>query len=354
MSTLLIMAGGTGGHVYPALAVAERLRGRGVHVVWLGTRAGLEAKAVPAAGFEIEWLSVKGLKGKGWWGMVRTPFLVLLAMAQTVAVLLRRRPALLLGMGGFVAGPGGLTAWLLRRPLVIHESNALAGFTNRLLARLADRVLTGFPDTFAPSGKVVFVGNPVRAAIAAIDPPQQRMAGRKGPLRVLVIGGSQGARVFNEKLPDVFARLAPAERPQIWHQTGRERDAQVRAAYQSAGVSARVDPFIDDMADAYAWADLVVARAGAMTVAEITAAGVAAALVPFPHAADDHQTRNAQFLSNRGAALLVREKDVAARLPGLLRTPRGQLLQMAQQARALARSEATDTVADICMEYLSA
>ena len=338
MSTLLIMAGGTGGHVFPALAVAEQLRGRGV----------------PAAGFEIEWLTVKGLKGKGWWGFVRTPFLVLLAMAQTVGVLLRRRPALLLGMGGFVAGPGGLTAWLLRRPLVIHESNALAGLTNRLLARLADRVLTGFPDTFAARQKTVWVGNPVRKAIAAIDPPRQRMAARQGPLRMLVIGGSQGARIFNEHLPGLVAQLAPGDRPKVWHQTGRERDAQVKAAYRAAGIEARVEPFIDDMAAAYTWSDLVLARAGAMTVAEITAAGAAAVLVPFPYASDDHQTHNARFLSDRKAARTLSEQELVAQLPDLLNTPRAELLAMAERARALARIDATDAVADICMEYLRA
>jgi len=354
MSTLLIMAGGTGGHVYPALAVAEHLRGRGVHVVWLGTRTGLEARAVPAAGFEIEWLTIKGLKGKGWWGLLRTPFLVIWAMLQTIGVLLRRRPALLLGMGGFVAGPGGLTAWLLRRPLVIHESNALAGFTNRWLARLADRVLTGFPKTFAARYKPTWVGNPVRQSIIKLAPPDTRLAGRSGPLRLLVVGGSQGAQVFNSTLPALLARIPTERRPEIWHQCGRDREQAVQKDYQAAGLNARVEPFIDDMAAAYDWADLVLCRAGAMTVSEIAAAGVAAVLVPFPYAADDHQTHNARFLCDQGAAFMVAQQDLDAGLSRVLDKPRNDLIETATRARALARTDATESVADICMEYLRA
>jgi len=354
MSTLLIMAGGTGGHVYPALAVAEHLRGRGVHVVWLGTHAGLEARAVPAAGFEIEWLTIKGLKGKGVWGVLRTPFLVLWAMAQTIGVLLRRRPALLLGMGGFVAGPGGLTAWLLRRPLVIHESNALAGFTNRWLARLADRVLTGFPETFSARFKPTWVGNPVRRSIIDLAAPDQRLAGRNGPLRLLVVGGSQGAQVFNTTLPTLLAQISPEQQPEIWHQCGRDREQAVQQAYQAAGVAARVEPFIDDMAAAYDWADLVLCRAGAMTVSEIAAAGAAAVLVPFPYAADDHQTHNARFLSDQGAAFMVAQQELGHALPHILDKPRKELIETATRARALARIDATESVADICMEYLRA
>jgi len=352
MSTLLIMAGGTGGHVYPALAVAEDLRGRGVNVVWLGTRRGLEARAVPAAGFDIEWITVEGIKGSRWVNLLRAPILIAIAMVQTVAVLLRRRPAALLGMGGFASGPGGMTAWLLRRPLIIHEANAVAGFTNRVLARLATRVLTGFPDTFPGA---TCVGNPVRSEIADLPEPRQRAQDRSGPLRLLVVGGSQGARALNEFVPQCLASLPFSARPQVRHQTGPGNDVTVRAAYQSAGIDAEVEPFIDDMAATYAWADLVLCRAGAMTVAEIAAAGLAAVFVPFPHATDDHQTYNARYLADRGAAFVLSQSELTVeKFAGLLATDREHLTEMAVHARTLARTGATRAVADTCLEYLRA
>lgn len=357
MSLMLVMAGGTGGHVFPALAVASRLRERGVDIVWLGTRDGLEARVVPQAGFDIEWISVRALRGKGLWGMVRMPFLVLTAMAQAAGVVLRRRPNALLGMGGFVAGPGGVVAWLLRRPLVIHEANAIAGFTNHMLSYLADRVLTGFPATFGKRKRIAHVGNPVRAEIAALPDPVQRLAARSGPLRLLVVGGSLGASALNEIVPAAAAGLAPGTL-EIRHQCGRGRGSAVEATYRTLGVEARVAEFIEDMAEAYRWADFVVCRAGAMTVAEIAAAGQAALFVPFPFAVSDHQAANAAYLVERGAALMIRQQELTPeRLREELRTlavDRARVLAMAGKARALAMPNATDAVADVCLRVCHA
>ncbi len=356
MSTLLIMAGGTGGHVFPALTVAEDLRNRGVDVVWLGTKSGLEARSVPAAGFDIEWIHIRGLRGKGVWGLIRTPFLLIVAMLQTVGVILRRRPTALLGMGGFVAGPGGLVAWLLRRPLLIHEANAIAGFTNRVLARLSSRVMSGFPDTFPERIHASYVGNPVRAEIALLPDPTTRMSGRSGKLRLLVVGGSQGARVLNELVPLALEGLDPA--PEVWHQSGFGNVEGVRFAYRQRGISAKIQEFIDDMARAYAWADLVICRAGAMTVAETSAAGVATIFVPFPHAVSDHQTANAQYLSRRDAAILIPQPELTVnRLKDTLlhlTNRRDRLLALAHKARTLAKPDAARRVADTCMEVLGA
>lgn len=356
MSTLLIMAGGTGGHVFPALAVARDLRARGVRIVWLGTRNGLEARTVPAAGFEIEWITIRGLRGKGWWGHIRAPFLILAAMYQAMRVVRRQRPVAMLGMGGFVAGPGGAVAWLLRRPLLIHEANAVAGLTNRLLARLATRVMTGFPGTFANVLGSECVGNPVRPEIAALPAPAERLAERSGPLRLLVVGGSQGARALNRFMPRVVRRLGQAPAVVVRHQAGRGQAEAVVKAYGEGPIT--VTEFIDDMAEAYAWADLVVCRAGAMTVAEVCAAGVAAVFVPFPHAVGDHQTANARYLCDRDAALLMQEaeldEDEFVRLLADLGADHGRLKELATKARAEARPDATQRVADICEETLCA
>ncbi len=356
MSTLLIMAGGTGGHVFPALTVAETLRSRGVNIVWLGTKSGIEARSVPAAGFDIEWISIRGLRGKGLWGLLRMPFLLLTAMLQTTGVILRRRPAALLGMGGFVAGPGGLVAWLLRRPLLIHEANAIAGLTNRILARLGSRVMSGFPDTFPKGVDAEYVGNPIRREIAQLQDPTSRLASHHGELRLLVVGGSQGAKVFNELVPEVVNGLEPM--PEVWHQTGAGNAESVNSAYQRLGLSARVDEFIDDMAQAYGWADVVVCRAGAMTVAEVSAAGVATIFVPFPYAVGDHQTANARYLAKQDAAIVILQQDLTAeRLIETLRHlshERTEIVDMARRARLLARPEAALRVADICMEVLRA
>jgi UDP-N-acetylglucosamine--N-acetylmuramyl-(pentapeptide) pyrophosphoryl-undecaprenol N-acetylglucosamine transferase len=293
---VLIVAGGTGGHVFPALAVASALRERGVEVTWLGTRRGMEAKRVPEAGFPLDWVEVRGLRGKGVVGWLLAPFRLLRALIQALAVMRRRAPDVVLGMGGFVSGPGGLAARLSGRPLVIHEQNAIPGLTNRLLSRLAGRVLVGFPGTFP--GRERHTGNPVRAAIARLPEPAARLAGRSGPMRLLVLGGSQGALGLNRVVPEALAELSPEARPEVWHQAGERHVALAQEEYGQAGVEGRVVAFIDDMSVAYAWADLVLCRAGALTIAELAAAGVGALLVPYPHAVDDHQSANAAFLAD--------------------------------------------------------
>jgi UDP-N-acetylglucosamine--N-acetylmuramyl-(pentapeptide) pyrophosphoryl-undecaprenol N-acetylglucosamine transferase len=294
---VLIMAGGTGGHVFPALAVARLLRERQCEVTWVGTQRGIEARVVPANGFTIEWLSVAGLRGKGILTLLLAPLRLGIALAQALAILRRRRPAVVLGVGGFVTGPGGVAAWLLHRPLVIHEQNAIAGLTNRLLSRLARVVLEGFPNSFPPRARPQCVGNPVRREITALAPPEERLARRGDAVRLLIFGGSLGAARLNDSVPRALAAFAPVARPQVWHQAGERGHAQALETYTRAGVTARVDAFIDDMAAAYAWADLVICRAGALTVSELAAVGLGAILVPFPAAVDDHQTHNARYLT---------------------------------------------------------
>jgi UDP-N-acetylglucosamine--N-acetylmuramyl-(pentapeptide) pyrophosphoryl-undecaprenol N-acetylglucosamine transferase len=352
----LIMAGGTGGHVFPALALARELRARSWRVVWLGTRRGLEARLVPAEQIALEWLSVGGLRGKGVLVWLRAPLKLARALLQAIAVIRRQRPALVIGLGGFVAGPGGVAAWLLRRPLLIHEQNAIAGFTNRCLAHLARRVLTAFPGSFAPQVRTQVVGNPVRREITELPPPPQRFALRQGPIRVLVVGGSQGATRLNATLPYALARATETQPFDVQHQTGERWIDAAKRNYATAGMSARLQPFIEDMAAAYGWADLVICRAGALTVSELAAAGVAAILVPFAAATDDHQTRNASFLVDAGAAVMIPEHELSAeRLAAeLLRLcpGRGHLLAMAERARALARPRAAQDLAEACVELL--
>jgi UDP-N-acetylglucosamine--N-acetylmuramyl-(pentapeptide) pyrophosphoryl-undecaprenol N-acetylglucosamine transferase len=350
-AAIVIMAGGTGGHVFPALAIAARLRERGVAVSWLGTRRGIEAELVPQAGFDIDWISVAGLRGRGLVGWLLAPARLALALVQALAALRRRRPAAVLGLGGFASGPGGVAAWLLAIPLLVHEQNAVPGLTNRLLARLATRVMEGFPGTFPPACGAYPTGNPVRPEIAALPAPESRLADRGGPLRLLVLGGSLGAAALNAAVPVAAARLP--DRLDILHQSGRVKLEATRAAYAEAGVAARVEPFIDDMAAAYRWADLVLCRAGALTVAELAAAGVGAVLVPFPHAVDDHQTANAGYLVAAGAAELLPQSELdgarlAARLEALA-GDRPRLLAMALAARGVARPAATDLVAAHCL-----
>jgi UDP-N-acetylglucosamine--N-acetylmuramyl-(pentapeptide) pyrophosphoryl-undecaprenol N-acetylglucosamine transferase len=349
MRPILIMAGGTGGHVFPALAVARELRAQGAEVVWLGTRRGLEARVVPEAGFPVAWVRVSGLRGKALAQRLLAPFMLGLALLQSLWVLAKLRPAAVLGMGGFVTGPGGLMAWLLRRPLVIHEQNSVAGMTNRWLAPLARQVLVAFPDAL-PGAR--HTGNPVRADIAALPLPEQRLV-RQGAPRLLVLGGSLGAQALNETLPLAIARLPDAARPEVWHQTGLRHLDAGRAAYAAAGVPARVEAFVDDMAAAYGWADLVLCRAGALTIAELAAAGIGAILVPYPHAVDDHQTGNARYLVDQGAALLLPQPELEPeRLRVLLAEllgDRARLLDMARRARALAQPDAARQVAQACL-----
>jgi UDP-N-acetylglucosamine--N-acetylmuramyl-(pentapeptide) pyrophosphoryl-undecaprenol N-acetylglucosamine transferase len=281
------------------------------------------------------------------------------ATFQSLEVIMRRRPMAILGMGGFVAGPGGLMSWLLRKPLLIHEQNAIAGLTNKLLARVADKVMQAFPDTFEKSARVVDSGNPVRQEILALAEPKQRFAHREGRLRLLVLGGSLGAQALNEILPETLAMLPVEQRPEVWHQAGKRNFEAAQQAYKDAGVEARLEAFITDMAEAYGWADVVMCRAGALTVSELAAAGVAAMLVPFPFAVDDHQTANARYLSDNGAALLLQQAELSAErlkeiVSGFMRdcreNNRSELLQMANCARALAKPLAVKQVADLCME----
>jgi len=347
--TIMIMAGGTGGHVFPALAVADALRDAGWRVVWLGARSGMEATLVPARGFEMAWVRFSGLRGKGIAAKVLLPLNLLIAFWQSARAIFAHRPSVVLGMGGYISFPGGMMASLFNRPLAIHEQNSVAGLANRVLAHLADRVLVAFPDTLA---KGEFVGNPVRAEITRIAPPSERFANRSGPLRLLVVGGSLGAAALNDVVPKALAQLAEAVRPVVTHQSGARHIAALRANYETAGVNAVLIPFIDDMAAAYAGADLVICRAGATTVAELAATGVASLLVPFPHAVDDHQTTNARYLVDRGAGLLEQQATLTPeRLAEVLRgLTRERLRDMAERARAAARPDATEAVARACME----
>ena len=351
---ILVMAGGTGGHVYPALAVARALEAHSQQIVWLGTHRGLESKVVPAAGIDIEWISVRGLRRKGVAALVVAPFQLLWALLQALVVILRRRPAAVLGMGGFVSGPGGLAAWLTRRPLVIHEQNAAAGLTNRLLARLARVVLQAFPGSFNSDVNAETVGNPVREDIAAVVPPMDRFATRQGPLRLLVLGGSQGALALNKTVPAALALLDPAQRPVVKHQCGRLTLDTARAAYAEHDVDVELLPFIEDMAAVYAWADLVVCRAGALTVAELCAVGLPALFVPYPAAVDDHQTANARPMADAGAAVIIDESMLSPEvLAGQLRewlASRDALAAKADKARGLAKPRALSRITELCLE----
>jgi UDP-N-acetylglucosamine--N-acetylmuramyl-(pentapeptide) pyrophosphoryl-undecaprenol N-acetylglucosamine transferase len=353
--TALIMAGGTGGHVFPALALARTLRARAWNVVWLGTRAGIEARVVPAEEIPIEWLSIGGLRGKGWLTWLAAPLRLARALFEALAVLRRRRPQVVVGLGGFVSGPGGIAAWLTRRPLLIHEQNAIAGFTNRSLARFAREVLCAFPDAFGAGVEAQVIGNPVRREIAELPPPVERFAGRGSTLRLLVVGGSLGAARLNTVVPHALARLGGAPALDVWHQAGERGHEAARRSYAAVNVRARIAPFIEDMAEAYAWADLVICRAGALTISELAAVGVGAILVPFPAAVDDHQTANARFLVDEDAAVLIADRDLSPeRLEQALRSlcaGRGRLLAMAERARCLARPDATTALAAACERW---
>ena len=348
--TIMIMAGGTGGHIFPALAVADYLRERGWRVIWVGAKAGMEATLVPQRGYEMAWVRLSGVRGKGPVRALTLPFELLAAFWQSVAAIRRHRPRVVLGMGGYVAFPGGMMASLLGKPLVIHEQNSVAGLTNRLLAQVADKVLVAFPGAFGAREAVV-TGNPVRSEIAAVEQPDRRFAGRAGPLRLLVLGGSLGAQALNETVPRAIALIAGPDRPLVTHQSGAAHIDALARDYAEAGVRAELVSFIDDMAARYAASDLVVCRAGAITLAELACAGVASVLVPFPHAVDDHQTRNARFLAERGAALLIPQHELtAAGLADVLRGfTRARALEMARRARELAKPGATRDVAEACI-----
>jgi len=348
--TIMIMAGGTGGHIFPALAVAEVLRQQGWNIVWLGAKAGMEATLVVPRGYTMAWINMSGVRGKGLLRAVTLPLQLLIAFWQSARAIFAHRPNVVLGMGGYVSFPGGMMASLLNRPLAIHEQNSIAGLSNRVLAKLADRVLAGFPDAFA-AARGIWTGNPVRSDIAALPEPAQRYTARSGPLRLTVIGGSLGAQALNSTVPQALALIPQAERPRVTHQSGQRHLADVEQHYREAGVDATLLPFIDNMAAQYAESDLVICRAGASTIAELAAAGIASVLVPFPQAVDDHQTHNARFLSERGAAVLIPQNELTPqKLADLLRTlDRGALLDMAKKARAVAKPDATQTVVDECM-----
>lgn len=355
--SIIIMAGGTGGHIFPALAVADILRSQGWHVTWLGAPHSMEAELVPRHNFDMVRVRFSGVRGKGLLRKLLLPFNLMIALWQSAAAILRHRPDVVLGMGGYITFPGGMMAALLRRPLVIHEQNSIAGLSNKVLARLAQKVMSGFPGVLP---QAIWCGNPVRADIAALPDPQQRYDARKGRLNVLVVGGSLGAKAINETVPRALAMLPGEIRPNVIHQTGKQHLEAVRKSYLQAGVQADIKPFIDEMAKHYGNADLVICRAGALTVAELAAAGVASILIPFPFAVDDHQTYNARFLSDHGAAILLPQSELSAeKLAQLLRdlmdggqvdckNGRDKLLAMAKQARNLAKTGAALTVAEVC------
>ncbi len=355
---VMILAGGTGGHIFPGLAVAASLRQRGVAVHWLGAQGGMECQQVPAANIPMDTVNIAGLRGKGIKRWLSLPWNLAKAVRQARAVVLAQKPNCALSFGGYAAGPGGLAARFSGVPLVIHEQNRIPGLTNRVLARFAQRVLQAFPETWPARFNAETCGNPVRSELVAILPPEQRLAGRSGSLRLLITGGSQGARALNEFLPAAVARLPAGLAVEVRHQAGKGRAMETAQAYQQAGIQAQVLEFIEDMAEAYSWADLVVCRSGALTISELAAVGLPAILVPFPFAVDDHQTRNAEFLVNAGAARLQDEascsiENMAAHLAELL-SDRAGLMNMAKAARSLAVPNAAERVADICLQSAAA
>ena len=352
---IVVMAGGTGGHVFPALAVAEYLREQGESIVWLGTRAGIESRVVPAANIAIEWLNVQGLRGKSAMTLILAPFRLLRACWQAYTTLLRLRPKAVLGMGGFVAGPGGLMAWILRIPLILHEQNSVIGLTNKLLSRLASRVYFAFPQAASKLPNSECIGNPVREALFKLGSSEDRLSARlEDNINILVIGGSLGAASLNKVMPAALAQIEADRRPHIKHQCGNRHLQTCQQHYRDAQVEAEVLDFIDDMSSVYAWADLVICRAGALTIAELTAVGVGSILIPFPYAVDNHQYYNARFLEENQAASILNETDLSAeRLAGLIENyqqDRNALITLARNAQALAKADATRQLAQGIME----
>jgi UDP-N-acetylglucosamine--N-acetylmuramyl-(pentapeptide) pyrophosphoryl-undecaprenol N-acetylglucosamine transferase len=351
---ILLMAGGTGGHVFPALAIAKALQKQNITVCWLGTRRGLEARVVPAANIDIKYINIKGIRGKGLFSLLIAPFKIILAIWQSLRILRQLKPAAVVGMGGFVTGPGGVATWLLRIPLLIHEQNAIAGLTNRWLARLASVVMEAFPNTFPKNYHAIHTGNPLRAEILALSKPIPREI--HNPLRVFIVGGSLGAKILNETVPDALKQIeGPIE---VWHQTGEIHIEAMRQAYDSVSFNTEVMAFIEDMAQAYAWADLVICRAGAITVSELAQAGVASILVPYPYAVDDHQTSNAVYLSENGGAILLPQTELtveklAALINELQQNPT-RLQAMSTAAKNCATPQALQQVIDLTMKAIEA
>lgn len=351
---VMIMAGGTGGHIFPALAVATYLRDKGHQVTWLGTKRGLEARVVPEAGFEIDWLSVNGLRGKGVFSLLLAPFMLIKACWQALAVIRARKPNVVLGMGGFVAGPSGLMATLTGCPLVIHEQNRIPGTTNRLLSKIATAVLEAFPGSFRKSVSAICTGNPLRKEIERLASLEKEEKPDGAKLNLLVIGGSLGAAVLNETVPAALKKLPNLSQIAVIHQSGEKTLELAQSAYEGIDAEVEVTPFIEDMAAVYSWADLVICRAGAMTVSEVAAASLTALFVPLPHAIDDHQTANARYLAEEGAAILVPQQnfnseELARKLEEFI-SNRNELTKMAGRARQLAELEATANVAAICIK----
>ncbi|MCL7944460.1 undecaprenyldiphospho-muramoylpentapeptide beta-N-acetylglucosaminyltransferase [Marinobacter sp. ATCH36] len=350
----LIMAGGTGGHVFPALATARKLQEKGHDVFWLGSRGGMEERLISETDIPLSLIQISGLRGKGRLALLMAPFRLMRALGQAFTVVRGIRPHCVIGMGGFVTGPGGVAAWLTKAPLVIHEQNAIAGMTNRILVRFATTVLEAFPGSFGADVVTRCTGNPVRQDLAALPEPEQRMSGRAGAIRVLVVGGSLGAQVFNRTVPAALATMPESERPTVRHQCGEKNVEEAREAYGEHSVEASVEPFIKDMAEAYGWADIVLCRAGALTVSELCVAGIGAVLVPFPHAVDDHQTRNAQqMVEAKGAILIPQPKltaDLLAETLTDLGKDRSRIIDMAKAAKMLARPDATERVVNYCLE----
>jgi UDP-N-acetylglucosamine--N-acetylmuramyl-(pentapeptide) pyrophosphoryl-undecaprenol N-acetylglucosamine transferase len=346
VKTILIMAGGTGGHIFPGLAVAEQMRAAGWEVVWMGARGGMEERLVPRHGYRTAWIRARAARGKGLLQKLLLPANLLYSFWESARHMRRLKPDVVLGLGGYVAFPGGMMASLLNRPLVLHEQNAVAGLANRVLAQVSDKVMVAFPDALKGAE---WTGNPVRSEIAAIDPPENRFQGRKGPMKLLVVGGSLGAQALNEAMPKAISLLQ--DKPSVVHQAGEKHLETLKANYAASNVAGELIAFIDDMARRYAEADLVICRAGAVTIAELSAGGMASILVPFPHAVDDHQTANARFLADRGAAILIRQRDLSAqKLAELIRSlDRSKLLEMAKKARALGKPDAARVVAQRCI-----
>ena len=349
---ILIAAGGTGGHIYPALAVADYLREQGVKVTWVGTEKGLEYRIVPAANIPLELISISGLRGKGLLNLVFVPMKLILAVAQVIKIFVRVKPDAVLGMGGFVSGPCGLAAYILRKPLYLHEQNAIPGLTNKTLSHLATTVMQAFPNSFK-NKNIITIGNPIRKDISELAEPELRMTERNDNIRVLIIGGSLGAQALNENVPQALSEITKDLQPDVWHQTGKNKLDVTIKNYKKENIEAKVTEFIENMSEAYAWADLVICRAGALTISELANAGVAAILVPYPYAVDDHQTANARYLTNVGAAILIPQDELIPKLKEsiteLLQAGRKKLIEMAKAARKLSKPDATQAVAEICL-----
>lgn len=343
MATVLIMAGGTGGHVFPALAIAQELQKQGISVYWLGTQRGLEARVVPEANIDIKYISINGLRGKGVLSLLAAPFKISLALWQAITIIRKLRPDAVVGLGGFVTGPGGVAAWLLRVPLLIHEQNAIAGLTNRWLAKLATTVMEAFPNTFSKNYHAIYTGNPLRANIIALNPSTPS----NNPLHILIVGGSLGAKALNDTVPKALQQLNT--NIEVWHQTGNAHIESMKQAYNGASFKTRIVAFIDDIAEAYQWADLVICRAGASTISELAQAGVASILIPYPYAVDDHQTSNAKFLADNGAAILLPSKQLSVEnlVSIITDLDPSKLETMSLAARQCAKPEALEQVIDL-------